>query len=168
MNERPVLPSHYARLTVSDIAPGEIYYPKQNILEMDDTTKEVFIHKYTELSESSKRPKKLVGRVGIMRILDSTSDFQLLDGVIVDARRARSSNIKTEFYYPFDPNNEEERMACDELRLDYIHPLAIIALDEDAKPVYSGNEALIDHANELREKTDELYEYILQQSNSHS
>jgi hypothetical protein len=163
MNERPVLPSHYARLTVSDIAQGEVYYPKQNILEMDDTTKEVFIHKYTELNESAKRPKKLIGRVGIMRILSLTNDSQLLDGVIVDARHARSNNIRTELYYPFDSTDEAQKFDCDELRSDCIQPLAIVALDEDSKPIYSGNEALIDHVNELTQKTDELYAQILQE-----
>lgn len=164
MNERPVLPSHYARLTVSDIAPGEIYYPKQNILEMDDATKEVFIHKYTELNESTKQPKKLIGRIGIMRILSSTADLQILDGVVIDARHARSSNIRTELYYPFDPTNEEEKLNCDDLRMACIQPLAIIALNEDNEPVFSGDETLIDHTNELQQKTDELYAQILQQT----
>ncbi len=165
MIEKPILPAHYARRTVSDIAPDDIYYPKQKIIEMDDVTREVFLGKYAPLKESSKTPKSILGRIGLMRVLGMNDDGSDLSGIVIDARHANFNKIETDFFYPVTPIDEAQADACEELRINSIRPLALVALDEDMHMIYSGSDAAKSYVDYLVAHTDTLHERLRANSN---
>jgi hypothetical protein len=156
MNELPQIPSYYVKTTVEKMYPGDIYYPLAEILQVDRITHQPHINKYESLANEDQRPKRLVGRFGLMRVLEETASG-LTDGYIIDIRPIDFSEIEQDDFTPLPEDDYDTIQRIEEDKQNFMSPLGIIASDRAVEhTLYLGDQTLLSHMKYLAEYTDDL------------
>jgi hypothetical protein len=146
------LPNHHRNPTVKTIFPGEIFYPPQDILTYNPGTSEVYLYGMSEIELTDRRPKKLLGRVGIMRSL-ILIDEKVIDVYIADLRHLESGVEVDDCPVEFPDDSEDQNYWFDAQK-DRI-TLNGILYDESGVLEYDGNPELLSMALGLAKYTDE-------------
>jgi hypothetical protein len=101
-----------------------------------------------------QKPKRLLGRIGIVRAFGTGEDGTTVDGYVVDIRHTKG-NLESDDYSGDTPDDVEEQNYWFAAQKDRIKISGLIH-DDEGRLTYSGEPALHSQAMILAEYTDSL------------
>lgn len=162
MNSRDIkpviLPTFLQRDLIKNVSVEEVHFLPQNEVFMREETGELFLHKEGELDKTTRRPKDVFGRVGIMlaTIVDEETNH-LLSGFVADLRFIENAN---EFSYASEadaPDDQEEFSNWQQMQRDELPIAAITVWDVDKEfPFVVGDQRFGAAALYLAEVADKI------------
>lgn len=155
MSEFAHIPDQLSDKTVRSLLPDDIYYPLQEIIMRNPDTMEAIIYGSSELGQSDKKPKKLLGRVGLMRAYGITPSGVIIDGFVADLRHVKGALETSEFTREKPDDIEEEGYWFQE-QADRIRIIAL-AYRQGKTEEFSGNEDARSYIEHLTRTTDLLH-----------
>ena len=152
-----IIPHHLKRNTFGMLDCDDPRYVQPEMIYLDSLSGELTVMDDEVLDPKSVRPKRLMGRVGVMRvaIFEKT---EMVTGLVADLSWISSSNYFEEAYSRAMPDDQEEANYWLE-RQPHIVPIAAIAFADDRGPQgieTSGDERFQAAARHLAEQARAL------------
>lgn len=166
MSEHAKLPMDHLQQTFRSLIPDEIVYTAHSegepTLFFNEDTLEVFLYGAQEITAEDRKPRSLLGRVGIMRVYSLMPDNTLLDGYIASVRFANDP-IQEAYYSNEMPRDVEEEAEWLEDHKDRVPLLGLESRGPNGRPIFNGNELARSAMKFLSTEMNMLHKYHNQQ-----